>query len=535
MPAPRPKPASPPPAPARDRAAGFLAGLRIRKKLIFLHTVFSLTLGAILVIALRPAVERVVEQAEVHEARIAALLLASRLETARARGEPPAAALAGLRALLPGDVDLRSGDPAAVGLSVGAAEAARAAPGSPVLVELAAGRGAVLHDPAGGVYHVARVRLEEARAGVTRLFLLLTGALLAVYAMIAAALEVFVLPRHVYRPIREILAADHAARAGGADAAPREGELIPDREIPADELGEIMRSRNDTIRSLRRHEHELAAALKRLEEAATDLKRKNHLLETAQRNLADADRLASLGMMSAGLAHEMNTPLAVIKGLAERMQGSGRLEPPDAALLLRVTGRLERLSESLLDFARAREPATEPTRLRPLVDEASTLVRLDRAMQGRFELVNDVDDALVIRCDPDRLLQVFVNLIRNAADAMADAPRAGLPAPPGAPPPPAVFPPGPAVPRRVTVSAETTQRHGRSWVSISVADEGPGLNPAIVGRLFEPFASTRLDSRGTGLGLAVSEGIVKEHGGLLLARNRTEGTGAVFEILLPRD
>jgi signal transduction histidine kinase len=71
------------------------------------------------------------------------------------------------------------------------------------------------------------------------------------------------------------------------------------------------------------------------------------------------------------------------------------------------------------------------------------------------------------------------------------------------------------------------------WLSLQIADNGPGIDPEVLPHLFEPFVSTRLDSRGTGLGLAVSEGIIREHGGLLLARNRVQPRGAVFEILLP--
>ena len=86
---------------------------------------------------------------------------------------------------------------------------------------------------------------------------------------------------------------------------------------------------------------------------------------------------------------------------------------------------------------------------------------------------------------------------------------------------------------RVQVEADISIRDGQEWVSITVTDSGPGIDSDLLSRLFEPFASTRLDAHGTGLGLAVTEGIVKEHGGLILARNRTDRPGAVFEIMLP--
>src|SRR5262249_55498056 len=135
----------------------------------------------------------------------------------------------------------------------------------------------------------------------------------------------------------------------------------------------------------------------------------------------DADRLASLGIMSAGIAHELNTPLAVIKGLTERMNrqvdgGRPSLDTAEAQLMLRVVNRLERLSESLLDFARVRPPATRPAEIKALIDEALTLVRLDREAQGT-EITNLTTDPIDCECDSDRIVQVLVNLVRNALDA----------------------------------------------------------------------------------------------------------------------
>jgi signal transduction histidine kinase len=85
----------------------------------------------------------------------------------------------------------------------------------------------------------------------------------------------------------------------------------------------------------------------------------------------------------------------------------------------------------------------------------------------------------------------------------------------------------------VTIGADRSDKDGRHWVSLTISDTGPGIDPAVLPHLFEPFVSTRLDSRGTGLGLAVAEGIVREHGGVILARNRTDRSGAIFEVLLP--
>ncbi len=495
---------------SRLRVGAVLAGMRIRKKLVFLHTCFSLVLAGILALALRPAVREVVARAELHEAQtIARLVMTQGSGLARSEGFT-----------LPDNVVGRVGSAEEVGLTP--PEAQRLKDGAGEIIEL--GESDPERTPRVGAYDattdsyiVVGVTLESARSAVVRLFIAMTIALLAVYALVAAALEIFVLPEHVYQPIRRLLAADLAVQEGRRDA-----EIIPENAIPRDELGEIMRSRNESITTMRRHERDLAAALRQLEEVATDLKRKNYLLEAARRNLADADRLASLGVMSAGLAHEMNTPLAVLKGMVEKLQRSVRdrtnapgVSPAEAELMSRVVSRLERLSESLLDFARVRPAETKPAEIRPLVDEAWTLVSLDREAKS-IEFVNWAAEGTVVECDSDRIVQVLVNLIRNAVDALNE--HAGA---------------GGAFPARIEVGAQTVVRDGREWVSLTITDNGPGIDPEVLPRLFEPFASTRLDSRGTGLGLAVSEGIVSEHGGLLLARNRREAKGAVFEIVLP--
>ncbi len=467
------------------------AASRIRRKLVLLHTLFSLSLAVILLIALRPAVGKLVGEAERREALLA-------LEFARSGVSAP-------------DLDgviLNEGDAERVGLPEALAQQVRDAAGEPFIRTGARGGAtAAVWDASAGRFVVARVSSTGARAAVNELYLLLTVALLSVYALIAATLEVFVLPKQVYGPIERLRRADEAVQAGLRDA-----ELIPERDIGSDELAEIMRSRNRSIVKLRDQEAQLNAALDEVERIAAELKRKNHLLETAKRNLADQDRLASLGIMSAGIAHELNTPLAVLKGSVERLNENPRsLDPQQAALMLRVVRRLERLSESLLDFARVRPPAMNEVDLRAVIDEAWTLVSIDRS-HADVDFTNAVPPGSTIRGDADRLTQLFVNLLRNAVDAMDES----------------------GVGRALEVASEWVERDGESWAGLTVRDSGPGIAHAVLPRLFEPFASTRMDSHGTGLGLAVAEGIVREHGGVVVARNRTPpDTGAEFEGLLP--
>ena len=465
--------------------------LRIRAKLILLHTTFSITLALILLVSLQPAVSDILRQAQTEECTFALRLF----------HENPGADLssASHRSL-----NAQTGDASALGLSRTLAARAQEQPLQPVTTITADGdMRAALYDPATNRFSAVTLASSSAERAVRRLYIVLVVALLIVYALIAVALEAFVLPRQVYRPIGRLLSADDAVQKGDRDE-----ELIPEDDIPNDELGGIMRSRNRSIIKLREQETALADALQRVEIIASELKKKNHLLEAARRNLTDQDRLASLGMLSAGIAHELNTPLAVLKGTAERFA-----EHPDhpvdqekVALMRRVIERLERLGDSLLDFARARSPRYRAERLAPLADEAWTLISLDRDAQ-EITFHNEIPGDLTPSMDADRITQVFVNLIRNAVDAIHGE-------------------------GTITLSARVTERDGEPWATISITDDGPGIEPTLFPRLFEPFASSRLDADGTGLGLAVAEGIIKEHNGVITARNNT-GRGATFEIVIP--
>ncbi|MBX3389812.1 MAG: hypothetical protein KF691_10210 [Phycisphaeraceae bacterium] len=510
--------------PRATSGRGLLAGMRIRKKLFFLHTFFSLGLTLVLIVALRPAIARIVDRADSRASMDLLSVLAPGLSSHSDEQESRARAFLDRHP----HIIFREGSASDLGIPRELAVSASVAPNTPLELNSPPWEAAAVAfiTPDGGTegrYIVLSATSPEARSNVMWLYLYTLIALLVVYALVALALEIFVLPQSVYDPIRRILEADKVVQENQAGQTGSDGELVPEVHIPRDELGEIMRSRNDSIRALRNIQQALNLALSQLETAATDLKRKNHLLQSAQRNLADADRLASLGMMSAGIAHELNTPLAVLKGSVEQIAAhpGNPVEPTRAALMLRVVERLERLSESLLDFARVRPPSSRTVLLAPIIDEAATLVRLDRSVRAA-PIENRVDPALFIDCDADRLTQVFVNLLRNAADAInsrRDRPVSSV--------------------DRIVVDAERIQRDGSDWLSIRIRDTGPGIDAAILPTLFEPFASTRLDSRGTGLGLAVAEGIIREHDGILLARNRSatdtvssDLSGAVFEIML---
>ncbi len=476
--------------------------MKIRKKLIVLHTAFSLSLGAILLLAIMPAMSKVIFNAEVdHSDQVMDIVLNEQAAGRSIR-------------TVPLDAQVTVGGNASEGISNQTLSQARLDPlqSLPVAANQFSA-GVIRWLPESDEFILVRARSNRARDAIQLVYLLVIATLIVGYTLVAAALELFVLPQHVYRPISAMLHADMAVSDGD-----RANELIPESEIPADELGSIMNSRNDAITALRTNERELAYALDRLEHTAADLHKKNHLLETARKNLEGADRLASLGMMSAGIAHELNTPLAVVKGLVEKLNRDGSLSSTEIALLSRVVRRLETLSDGLLDFARVRPPMNKRADVHDLIQEAVTLVSIDRkpAIHAAGVQIHDqTRPGVELCCDPDRLVQVFVNLVRNAVDAVVES-KSTAPL--------------------IDVKLQQESRDGSPWVSIRIEDNGPGIDSELIDRLFEPFVSTRLDSHGTGLGLAVANGIVSEHGGVLIATNRSSeqsARGAVFEVLLP--
>ncbi len=304
----------------------------------------------------------------------------------------------------------------------------------------------------------------------------------AIYIMAVVVMELVIMPQYVYRPLTLMLHADEATQQDD-----RSQEMIEERFILDDEIGQIMRSRNAAIAKLRQHEDQLAEALQKLEEQ---------------------DRLVSLGLLSTSVAHELNTPLAVLQGSIEKLSETTRDRQTQERLarMLRVTQRLRKISESLVDFARVRKQSMEAVALKPLIDESWSLVAIDeKASTVGFR--NAIQRNEAVLGNPDRLIQVFVNLLRNALLAVAAD---GM----------------------IRVESRIVQKGGRQWICCRVLDNGTGIPEHVLPNLFEAFVSTRLDARGTGLGLTVAEGIVSQHGGVISASNRPEG-GASIEVLLP--
>ncbi|XXX76297.1 HAMP domain-containing sensor histidine kinase [Sorangium sp. So ce134] len=332
-------------------------------------------------------------------------------------------------------------------------------------------------------------------APLVRIVALYTG-------VVALALLVFAYIAMTRLVVRPIDALSQAARrvAGGAR----------DLEVPragARELAELGASLALMTGRLRADEESLRAKIAEVERYAADLK-------SAQERLVRSERLASVGRLAAGLAHEIGNPIAAILGFQELLLAGGLTPDEEREFLERMkreTERIHKILRDLLDFARpaaggAGDAGEEPSgSVAEALADVVSLVSPQKAFRA-VELARDVaPDVPPVQLSHGRLVQVLLNLLLNAADAV---PRAG---------------------GRVVVRAS---RGAAGGARIEVEDNGPGIAEAVRETLFEPFITTKEVGEGTGLGLAVCRGLVEAAGGSIGVERGAEG-GARFVVQLP--
>ena len=261
--------------------------------------------------------------------------------------------------------------------------------------------------------------------------------------------------------------------------------------------------------------NEMAAQLRQdraaLQERLEQLERTTAELTTAQEQLVRSARLAAVGRLSAGVAHEIGNPLAAIRGLLDLME-LGDLGPDEErefiARIQRETERIHRTIRDLLDFSRD-EPGDHVDRVESSADlgevVSDTVKLVDRQTRFRdIDLTLRLVDGLPrVKGDHERLRQLMLNLLFNAADALGGR-------------------------GRIEVRAE----QGGNAVLLTIEDDGPGIDEAILDQVFDPFVTTKPAGQGTGLGLAVCYTIAERLGGSIEAGNQVAG-GAVFKVTLP--
>jgi two-component system NtrC family sensor kinase len=315
-------------------------------------------------------------------------------------------------------------------------------------------------------------------------------------ALALLILAYFALTRLIVRPLDALSRAAERV-AGGARHldVPRTGA----RELV--DLGLNLRTMTERILSV---EQALRRKIDEVEQATRELR-------DAQHSLVRSERLASVGRLAAGLAHEVGNPIAALIGMEDLLLQGGLGPDEQRDFLQRMrkeTERINRILGDLLQFARPRagetQDGSEPGQVEVAVHETVTLVRPQRSMRD-VDLHLDIHpDLPEVSLSREHLVQVMLNLLLNAADAVSEGGRIGI---------------------RALATDE--------GVCIEVEDSGPGVPAQVRDRLFEPFVTTKEVGKGSGLGLAVCRGLIEAAGGRInLAEEHTQG--ARFVIELPR-
>lgn len=263
------------------------------------------------------------------------------------------------------------------------------------------------------------------------------------------------------------------------------------------------------ITAAEQYQH-LQATIRQLRITQEELQSRVEAQRLAESRLVQAAKLAAVGEMAAGIAHELNNPLTTVTGFVELILQDLPPEDarrPDLELVLREAHRARSVIRRLLDFSRQSESVRDRVDLNETVNETISLMRHLLHTSGVQLHVRLANSLPWVWADKNQLKQVFVNLFHNALQAM---PQGG----------------------EMTVETSLSTREGRTWATIAVSDSGVGISPQDQERIFEPFFTTKSDRGGTGLGLSVTYGIVTNHGGTIEVESQP-GQGSRFTVYLP--
>lgn len=320
----------------------------------------------------------------------------------------------------------------------------------------------------------------------------------AAFMTVSALVLYMILSRFVLRPVSLISKAMRNVS---------EGEL--DQEVSigsADEMGQLAATFNVMAK-------DLALARERMENWTMSLEdgiaKKTEELKRSQDKLIQAEKLASLGRLTADVAHEIRNPLTAVGGFARRLNkiAAGSKEKEYAGIMLAEVGRLEKILRDVLTFSRDARSHLEKNDLREVVQDALKIYE-DLFEEQSIEVeIRAEEGILPVFIDGDQVRQALRNLVNNAIDAMDKG---------GA----------------LTVTAGREELHDVTYMFLRVSDTGPGMATEDLPLIFEPFYSTKTSIHGTGLGLSITRKIMEEHGGFIRAEN-VAGGGSAFTLYFP--
>jgi two-component system NtrC family sensor kinase len=307
----------------------------------------------------------------------------------------------------------------------------------------------------------------------------------------------FFITTGIIRPLREMVWATRKIA---------EGDLSLELSISSrDEIGQLAESFNHMLIRLKQARQELEDYGRTLEEK---VEQRSQQLKKIQGQLMQSEKLASLGRLASGVAHEINSPLTGILTFSHLLMRKLKDNPElqrELELIVRETTRVSTIVRGLLDFARESKPQKKPCNINELILHTLSLVEHQSVFHD-IRVVKNLDPQVtMVLLDVNQIQQVFMNILLNAADAM---------------------------PAGGTLTITSTMPPEDSFVQVRFADTGIGIPEKNLNRIFDPFFTTKVDKKGTGLGLAVSYGIIERHRGHIEVQSE-EGRGTTFTIKLP--
>jgi len=338
-------------------------------------------------------------------------------------------------------------------------------------------------------------------------YLFVFGAFLGVVALSA---PLFLrLARNIFAPLERMTRTMERVEAGDLEA--RIGRVPARDEIGtvAAHLDSLLDQVQERDRRLRAWNEELNA---RVEARTAELREANAKLESTYQQLVMSEKLASIGEITAGVAHEINNPTAVIQGNLDVIRETlGHRAAPvthELGLIDRQVGRISAIVGKLLQFARPSDFGNfeEEVDLDQVLRDCLVLVDHVLSRAGIEVAISADPDTPLVTINPGELQQVVINLVTNAAQAMGSG-------------------------GRLTIDTRPMTRKGHAGAALVIGDTGPGIPEGRIAAVFDPFFTTR-HGEGTGLGLSVSQTLIGQAGGLITARNRP-GSGAEFTVWLP--
>ena len=262
----------------------------------------------------------------------------------------------------------------------------------------------------------------------------------------------------------------------------------------------------DQVDEIRRLEESFESMARQLLESKRELEMNLDSLRDAQEGLVRSEKMATVGRLGAGLAHELGNPLGALSGFVHLLQRADLPETSRVDFLQRMDSEISRMDEiirSLLDFARPVKTTAGPVDVNQVISDTLVLAKVQKWYKGvevRIDLDDNMPEAMAER---NRLIQVLLNLLENAGQAMSGC----------------------------GVLTVTSGRQGRE-VYVKVSDNGPGMELSELEHIFDPFYSLKEPGQGTGLGLTVSQSIVMSFGGRIDVES-SPGNGAIFTVRLP--